>query len=80
MFEAHKEVMRCFVEETINNENLSVLDEVAYPNYVYRSPGQELYGPEGFIGRIAAYRNAFPDLNMEIDDLDIEGDKAIIYF
>lgn len=67
MPEAHEEVMHLFVEEVINNGNFSVLDEVVHPNYVYRSPGQEIYGPEGLKGLFTAYRTVFPDLNMKIE-------------
>lgn len=80
MSKAHEEVMRRFFEEVINNGNFSVLDEVVHPKYVFRTPGQELYGPEGLKGLFAAYRTAFPDLNIEIDDLIIAGDKAVISF
>jgi len=80
MSEAHEEVMRRFVEEVINNGNFSVLDEVVHPNYVYRSPDQELQGPESLKGLFAAYRAAFPNLNMEVDDLVIAGDKAVTAF
>ena len=80
MSEAHKEVIRIWVEEAINKGNLSVLDEVAHPNYVYRSPSEELHGPEAIKGFFAAFRAAFPDLKLRIDDLVIEGDKAVNCF
>lgn len=80
MSEANERVMRRFVEEVINNGNFSVLDEVFHPNYVYRSPGQELHGLESLKDLFAAYRTAFPDLNMGIDDLVIAGNKAVICF
>jgi len=78
MSEDHEEVMRRFVEEVINNGDFSVLEEVLHPNYVYRSPGQELYGPESLKDLFAAYRTTFPDLNVEIDDLVVSGDKVVI--
>jgi len=78
MPEAHEEVMRRFVEEVINNGNFSILDELLHPNYVYRSPDQELCGPEGLKGLFDAYRTAFPNLNVDIDDLVVADDKAVI--
>ena len=78
MSEAHEEVMRRFVDEVINNGNFSVLDELVHPNYVYRSPSQELNGPDGLKSLFTAYRNAFPDLNVEIDELVVAGDKVVI--
>ena len=70
--------MRRFVEEVINNGDYSVLGDLIHPNYVYRSPDQELHGPAAIVGLLTAYRTAFPDLNTEIDDLVIAGDKAVI--
>jgi steroid delta-isomerase-like uncharacterized protein len=78
MPEASEMVMRRFVEEVINNGDYSILGELIHPNYVYRSPDQELHGPDALKGLFTAYRTAFPDLHTEIDDLVIAGDKAVI--
>lgn len=80
MSEAHNEIMQRYVEEAINKGNLAVLDELIHPDYVFRSPGEEVRGPEGFKGLIAAYRSAFPDLNMQIDDLLTEGNRTVTCF
>jgi steroid delta-isomerase-like uncharacterized protein len=77
---AHEEVMRRFIEEVVNNGNFSVLSELIHPNYVYRSPDQEFYGPEGLKGFFTAYRAAFPDLKIEIDDLVAADEKVVISF
>ena len=78
MSEANETVMRRFIGELINNGDFSVLDELVQPNYVYRSPDQELVGPEALKGLLAAYRTAFPDLNVRIDDLVNGGEKIVI--
>jgi len=78
MSEANETVLRRFIDEVINNGDFSVLDELVQPNYVYRSPDQELDGPEALKGLVAAYRIAFPDLNVRIDDLVNGGDKVVI--
>ena len=78
MSEANETVIRRFIGEVINNGDFSVLDELVQPNYVYRSPDQELDGPEALKGLLAAYRTAFPDLNVRIDDLVNGGDKVVI--
>lgn len=80
MPKTNEEVMRRFIEEAINNGDFSVLSEVIHPNYVYRSPDQELYGPDGLEGLFAAYRAAFPDLNIEIEELIVAGDKTVMSF
>jgi len=78
MSEANETVLRRFIGEVVNNGDFSILDELVQPNYVYRSPDQELDGPEALKGLLAAYRIAFPDLNVRIDDLVNGGDKVVI--
>ena len=78
MSEANETVLRRFIGEVINNGDFSVSDELVQPTYVYRSPDQELDGPEALKGLLAAYRIAFPDLNVRIDDLVNGGDKVVI--
>ncbi len=78
MSEVNETVLRRFIGEVINNGDFSVLDELVQPNYVYRSPDQELDGPEALKSLLAAYRIAFPDLNVRIDDLVNGGDKVVI--
>lgn len=78
MSEANETVMRRFIDEVINNGNFSVLVELVQPNYVYRSPDQALDGPEALKSLLAAYRIAFPDLNVRIEELVNGGDKVAI--
>ena len=77
---SNEEVMRRFVEEVINNGNYSVLGELIQPTYTYRTPDQELRGPEALEALFTAYRIAFPDLNVSIDELVNGGDKIAISF
>lgn len=80
MSKIHKEVMCRFIDEVVNNRNFSVLNELIHPNYVYRSPDQELHGPEGIQDLFTAYHVAFPDLHIEIDDLIATDEKVVISF
>ena len=80
MSEGHETVMRRFAEEIVSNGNFSVLDELVHPNYVFRSPGQEVHGLEGLRGVIDGFRTAFPDLKMTVDDLVVAGEKAVVSF
>jgi steroid delta-isomerase-like uncharacterized protein len=77
---AHEAVMRRFAEEIVSNGDFSVLDELVDPTYVFRGPGQEVRGLEGLRGVIGAYRTAFPDLKMTVDDLVVAGAKAVVSF
>ena len=51
-----------------------------HPEYVFRSPGQEVHGLDGLRGVIGGYRTAFPDLKMTVDDLVVAGEKAVVSF
>ena len=65
----NEETMRRFVDEAINRGHFSVLDEIIHPDYVFRSPGNELRGRGELRAFLSAYRNAFPDLKVAIEDL-----------
>ena len=80
MFLSNEKTMRRFIEQVINNGDFPVLDEVIHPNYVYRSPDQELHGPEALRDLFTAYRTAFPDLQMEIEELVSSGNRTVISF
>lgn len=71
-------VVRRFVDEVINNGNYSALHELVIPGYVYRSPDQELRGPEALEALFSSYRSGLPDLNATIDDMVVSGDKVVI--
>lgn len=73
-------VMRRFVAEIVNQGEFSSLKEIVDPNYVFRSPGEEVHGPEELEALIAGYRGAFPDLNMAIDELMVADDVTVLAF
>jgi steroid delta-isomerase-like uncharacterized protein len=72
--------MRRFVAQVINNGDFQVLEEVIQPNYVHHSPDQVIQGPEALRDLLTAYRTAFPDLHIEIEELVSAGNKTVISF
>ena len=80
MSEANEDVMRRFIEEVINTGDYGVLNDLIQPNYVYRTPDQELQGVESIQALFTAYRIAFPDLNVSIDDLVASDDRVVVAF
>jgi steroid delta-isomerase-like uncharacterized protein len=80
MFLSNEITMRRFVEQVINDGDFPVLDEVIHPDYVYRSPDQVIQGPEALRDLFSAYRTAFPDLHIEIEDLVSADNKTVISF
>jgi steroid delta-isomerase-like uncharacterized protein len=77
---AIEDVMRRFVAEVINQGDYDVIDQIVHPSYVYRSPTDEVRGPEGLRAFLAGYHAAFPDLRMAIDELVVAADTAVIFF
>jgi len=75
-----QETIRRFVNEVINNKNLTVINEIIHPNYVYRTPDQELQGRQALRQLFTDYHNALPNLHANIDDLVCTDDKAVLLF
>ena len=80
MSQANEETMHRLVEEVINNKSLTVIDEIIHPDYVYRTPGQELHGRQALRELFTVYHAAFPDLHVKIDDLVCADNKAAFSF
>lgn len=77
---SNERVLCRFVDEFVNRGDTSALDELVHRDYVYRSPGEELHGPEGLAALFDGYRSAFPDLAVEIDDLVVTDDATVMAF
>ena len=77
---ANERAILRFVDEFINRGDTSALQELIHPDYVYRSPGEELHGSDGLAALFAGYRSAFPDLAVQIDDLVVTDDATVMAF
>lgn len=80
MVTMHPTIIRRYIEEGINKGNFLVFDELVHPDYIFGSPGEELYGLDGLKGFISMFRTAFPDLKIQIDDLATEKNKTVTCF
>lgn len=78
--ERHERMLRRFIDEVVNRGDTSALGEIVHPEYVFRSPGEELRGREGLTALLNGYREAFPDLRIEIDGLHVAGDATVLEF
>ena len=71
--------IRRFMEEVFNKGNMKAADEFMSVDIVEHDPfpGQ---GPglQGFKQGMAAFRQAFPDLRVGIDDVLADGEKVVI--
>ena len=76
--EENKALARRVIEEMFNKGNLDVAEELIAPDYVDHDPAmpEDIRGPEGFKEYVSAYRTAFPDIHIEIEDQIAEGDRV----
>jgi predicted SnoaL-like aldol condensation-catalyzing enzyme len=75
--EQNKAVVRRFIEEVLNKQNVALVDELFAPDYVnHMMPG----GREGFKQFLPMLRSAYPDFKMEvnIERLMAEGDYVML--
>jgi steroid delta-isomerase-like uncharacterized protein len=69
---------RRVIEEAFNQGNLDVIDEVCADSYVDHDPLLGDQDRDAAKQSIATYREAFPDLHFEIDDIFAADDKVVI--
>ena len=75
-----EDLIRTFIDEAFNKGNLSILEEVIHPEYQYWSPDNQLKGIGQLREFIQAFRNAFPDLNLQINDFFSSNDRTCTAF
>jgi steroid delta-isomerase-like uncharacterized protein len=78
--EANKAIIRRVFEEAFSRGNMDVLDEIIAPNQINGGPSTPPgipSGPEGTKMLITAYRNAFPDIHITVDEQIAEGNTVV---
>lgn len=72
-------VSRRIFEEVWDKGNLAAIDDLVDANHVNHDPSAAQLPPgrEGFKMFAAAYRSAFPDLKMMIEEQVVEGDRVV---
>jgi steroid delta-isomerase-like uncharacterized protein len=77
--EGSEELVRRFIEELPNRGNLAAADELFAPDFVWHVPysPKPLHGPEAVKETYAAFRMAFPDLRVTIEQLVCQGRRAV---
>lgn len=77
--EQNKSVVRRFIEEFVVGGDESLADEFFAPDYVRHDPGT----PNGrqdrdeFVAMLSEMRTAFPDMEVEIEEMVAEGDFVV---
>jgi steroid delta-isomerase-like uncharacterized protein len=78
--EDNKALARRGLEETLNQKNLTVLDELLVPDFTFHSASRIIQGREAFKQFLTMFLTAFPDLHLTIEDLIGEGEKVSVRY
>ena len=80
MAEGNVALSRRVIEEGFSRGNLAVVDEVSVDTFVNHDPsdGGDFVGRAGAKQQIQTFRNAFPDLELRIDDIFEADDKVVV--
>ena len=74
----NEDLVRRYMDEAFNNGNLSIVDETISETYINHDPVNQVSGRAGVLDVIAKYRSAFPDLQINFDDIFSSEDKVTI--
>lgn len=77
MSEQNKIVIRRAFEEVYNQGKLDVVDDLVSGDFVAHTSSEDIHGPAGMKQFVASLRDAFPDLQVTIDDQVADGDKVV---
>jgi len=78
MSDSNKNAVRRLFDEVWNKGHQQVADELFAPTYTHHdsSTPDAGHGAEGEKKRVALYRNAFPDIRLDVEDLIAEGETV----
>ncbi len=77
MSEQNKSLVRRYLEQTINAGDVAAFDEFTSRDYIGHMTGVPVFDHETHKQLLTAFRAAFPDLQVTIEDLIAEGDKVV---
>lgn len=72
----NKALLRRWFEEVWNQGSPEAVDGLMAPDAVVHAATGTLRGPEAFKAFQSAYRNAFPDVHLTLDQIVAEGDMV----
>ena len=76
MSEQNKILARRFYDEVLNGRRMDVADEILSPQYVDHSAAAP--GLENFKQYLAMITSVFPDIEVTVEEMLVEGDKASV--
>jgi steroid delta-isomerase-like uncharacterized protein len=72
------ETSRRGLEEAFNAGNLDVIDEISSDDFVSHDPLAGEQDTEASKQQVASYREAFPDIEITIEEIFAAGDKVVM--
>ena len=69
----NKALVRRWFDEVWDKGRVAAIDEMLANDAAVHGLGTDTYGPAGFKPFHSAYRNAFPDVRIQVDDIVAEG-------
>lgn len=77
--EANKDLVRRIIAEAFNAGNLDVVDEALGADYLDHQAGPNAAsGPDAFKAFVRAFRDTFPDVRVEVEDIVAEGERIAL--
>ncbi len=76
--EINKALLRRLFDGVWNKRELHVVDEIFSPDFVFHSPMGELRGLETYKKTVQSLLSAFPDIQLDFDDMLAEGSKMAV--
>jgi predicted ester cyclase len=73
----NKALVRRFYDEVVSAGDLSRVEEFIASEYLDHDAEDAVRGPSVLRAHIEALRRTFPDFNLQIDDIIVEGDKVV---
>jgi steroid delta-isomerase-like uncharacterized protein len=63
--------------EIVNQKNPDLIEEFYPPDFVWHEPDRDIRGYEQAKQFVSSFFEAFPDINITVEDVIAEGDKAV---
>lgn len=67
-----------FIEEVLNNRNLSIMEDFVAPEYILQGSQPPIQGPDGYRRFIEGVLVSFPDIHFTLEDFFTVGDKLAL--
>ena len=77
---SNKALIQRWFDEVWNQGRISTIDEILAPHAKVHGLGPVADGPAGFKPFFAAYRESFPDINIQVESMVEEGDLVAAHW